>query len=393
MDVRTYRAKTLAEALRLVRQDLGPEASLLHTRQIGGGAWRWLVGGPEIEVTASSQEQAPSVLRQADQRLPRADLLDFRSQFREHLRRQRSGRSSALEDVVRHPIHGLEGLPSLLSRIGRQLAAQQIDPAATGLLIAELREMAELEGLRSWRQLCQQLIQLVAARIATGAPVRLLPASRRIVALVGPTGVGKTTTVAKLAANFHLQGKRVSLIAISYHKVATIDRLRTYAQLMHLPMEVVASAQQLRAALVRYAEMDLVLLDTAGLGPRDNQQVRQLADLLAQARPDQTHLVLSGASSASSLAAAAETFAAIGASAVVLTKIDEAATAGSLLPLLTDPSLPVSYVTSGQNVPHDIRPADRQRLAKLVVGEAVAAGAQEANERRWSHRNDFAGDC
>jgi flagellar biosynthesis protein FlhF len=356
MDLRTYRAKSLAEALRLVREDLGPEASVLHTRQVGGGAWRWLVGGPDIEVTASSQVQAPAILGDDEEQLPRADLLDFRSQFREHVRRQRGGRSSALEDLIPQPSHSLQhDLPALLARIGRRLAGQHIDPATASQLIEELRDAAELEGLWGWRQLCKQLVQLVAGRLAIGAPLRLLPATRRVVALVGPTGVGKTTTLAKLAANFHVrERKRVGLITVDTYRVAAVEQLRTYAQIMHLPMEVVATAREMRAALDRLQEMDLVLLDTAGRSPRDAQQIGQLADLLAEARPDETHLVLASVAAASSLAAAAETFAAVGASALVLTKFDEVTALGSLLPLLCNPRLPVSYLTDGQNVPHTI---------------------------------------
>jgi flagellar biosynthesis protein FlhF len=381
MDLHTYRAKSLAEALRQVREDLGPDASLLETRHVGGGPWRWLIGEGDVEVTASNQVHLPAILGGDDGRLPRADLLDFRSQFREHVRFKRGDRSSALEDLIPQPSWSQQELSSSLARICRQLAAQHVDPHFSEQLVGELRAAAEREGLRGWCQLCQQLVHLVAVRIAVRPPVRLLPATRRIVAVVGPTGVGKTTTLAKLAAHFQVrEQQRVGLIAADTYRVAAAEQLRTYAQIMHLPMEVVSAPQQMRQALDRMQEVDLVLLDTAGRSPRDIEQIGQLAELLAEARPDEIHLVLAGVASPSSQAAATETFAAVGARALVLTKIDEVASPGSLLPLLCNPRLPVSYVTDGQNVPHNIRPATRQLLAHLVVGDAIVCGADDGCE-------------
>ncbi len=379
LDLRTYRAKSLAEALRLVREDLGPDASVLHTRQVGSAAWRWLVGGTEIEVTASSEVQAPAILRSQQQHFPRADLLDFRSQFRDHLRRQQSGQVASVEDLISHAAqHARQGLPVLLQRIGKRLLRQQFAQGTVRCLMDELSDAAEHHGWRQFSQLCRHLVRLVAGSLAIRGPLRLLPATRRVVALVGPTGVGKTTTLAKLAAHFHLhEGKRVGLIAADSFRIAADAQLQTYAGIMDLPMEVVASPQQMREALLRLSDVDLVLIDTAGRSPRNGGQMRQLAELLDQARPDETHLVVSSASAPASLASAAETFSAAGATAVILTKLDEVFALGGLWPLLSNPSLPIGYLTAGQTVPHDLQPASRQELAELIVGRAIADGAVE----------------
>lgn len=372
MDLRTYKAKSLAEALRLVREDLGPDASVLHTREMSGGAWRWLVGGPEIEVTASSDVQAPALLPAQAEPLPRADLHDFRSQFRDHLRRDRRGPSASVEELTGGAPG--DGEATFFDRIGRRLSEQHVDPDTVRQFIDSLYGSAHRRP-RRYRDLCSQLMQHVAGRIAIGGPIQLLPATRRIVALVGPTGVGKTTTLAKLAAGFQAQGKRVGLITADTYRVAAVAQLRTYAEVLQLPMEVVAAGDDLDESIERLEATDLVLIDTAGCSPRDVGHIQELRELLQRSPVDETHLVLSAASSSDSMTLATEGFGALRPRTLMLTKIDEVARPGSLWPLLSDRRLPLSYITDGQNVPQDILPAERQRLAEFVVGDAIAEAA------------------
>jgi flagellar biosynthesis protein FlhF len=181
--------------------------------------------------------------------------------------------------------------------------------------------------------------------------------------------VGKTTTIAKLAANFHLRDRyRVGLITVDTYRIAAVDQLRTYADIIDLPMEVVATPREMRAALTRFDDLDLVLMDTAGRSPRDEVKIQELKSMLSEAQADEVHLVLSSVASTASMKKAAERFAEVGARSLVMTKIDEATGLGNLLPLLRSCRLPLSYVTDGQNVPDDIAGADRRKLARMVLG-------------------------
>jgi flagellar biosynthesis protein FlhF len=197
----------------------------------------------------------------------------------------------------------------------------------------------------------------------------LTPGRRRLVALVGPTGVGKTTTIAKLAANFRLRDKRnVGLITVDTYRIAAVEQLRTYADIIDLPMRVVSTPVEMRDAVASMADLDLVLLDTAGRSPKDEDQLHELRAFLSEAEVDEIHLVLSSVASAATLSRTAERFAEVGTSALILTKLDEASGLGSLLPLLRTCKLPLSYLTNGQNVPDDIAPAERRKLARFVLG-------------------------
>jgi flagellar biosynthesis protein FlhF len=170
--------------------------------------------------------------------------------------------------------------------------------------------------------------------------------------------VGKTTTIAKLAAQFRLQEDvRVGLVTVDTYRIAAVEQLRTYAEIMDLPLEVVTTPREMRAAVARLSDFDLVLIDTAGRSPRDAVRLAELRALLAESQADEIHAVLSAVAGRESLEAAANAFGTVGASAVILTKLDEALSLAWLPRILTRCHLPVSYTTHGQNVPDDIAPA------------------------------------
>lgn len=194
----------------------------------------------------------------------------------------------------------------------------------------------------------------------------------RIITLVGPTGVGKTTTVAKLAATFKLkQNKRVGLITADTYRIAAVDQLRTYAGIIGLPLEVVTDPAELTAALERLSDCDAIIIDTAGRSQRDAGRLDELQKLIEAARPHETHLVLSSTASQRVLLETIERFAQIKTDRLIFTKLDEAVTCGVLLNVVRQVNKPLSYITTGQEVPHQIEPGHSTRLAELVLGAGV----------------------
>jgi flagellar biosynthesis protein FlhF len=266
--------------------------------------------------------------------------------------------------------HLLPDLPAELVPVYSQLIEADIPEVLTRRLVRHIAEGLEPDQFDDEEAVRTALGQAVAQCIPVAPPISPVVGVRRVVALVGPTGVGKTTTVAKLAANFKLaHGARVGLITVDTYRIAAVEQLRTYAEIIDLPLAVVNDPSEMARALDELGAVDLVFIDTAGRSPRDEVKIRELAEFLRQARPDEIHLVLSAVAGQRSLKAAVDRFATVQVDRLILTKLDEADSLGGILGVLGLSSRPVSYITTGQAVPDDIEPADRMRLARLILNQ------------------------
>jgi flagellar biosynthesis protein FlhF len=387
MDIKTYRAKTMQQALDLVRRELGADAAVLHTRELNRGPVRRLLMGQQFEVAASSAVNVPSQMpaiaaatQHASQHFTAAPIavalpeLDYAAKYRDDFRREVAGQIDELQTLVkklceRSATSPQHELPEALFHVFTDMIEADVDESIARALIDQVRNDAGGHDLIDGLLIKARIAQSLEREIAVTGPIRTTPGERRLVALVGPTGVGKTTTIAKLAANFRLrEQKRVGLITVDTYRVAAVEQLRTYADIIDLPMEVVATPREMREAVAQLSDLDLVLMDTAGRSPRDEVKIQELKSMLAEAQPDEVHLVLSSTAGAKALAATAERFAAVGTTALTLTKLDEATGAGHLIPLLRECNLPVAYLTDGQNVPNDIQVAQSRRLAYTMLG-------------------------
>jgi len=395
MIAKTYRARSMHEALELVRRDLGPDAAVLHTRHVRGGLLRWLVGAHQVEVTASADVNVPSryaahgevgslldfvddpAFAQADSdtlvaagSVPPAHAQSYRDKFRRDMKAPLSDLNSMVEDLCGNgDSTAAHALPQGLFHLFTDLIDAEVSEELARELIERVRSDSSGSDLDDPVLLKARITRLVEDEIRACGPIEVTPGRRRLVALVGPTGVGKTTTIAKLAANFRLrQRRRVGLITVDTYRIAAVEQLRTYADIIDLPMEVVSTPREMREAVDRLSNLDLVLLDTAGRSPRDEVRIQELKSLLAEARADDVHLVLSSVSSVATLKKTAARFAQVGVTSLLMTKLDEATGLGNLLPLLRSCQLPLSYLTNGQNVPDDIEAADPRKLARMVLG-------------------------
>lgn len=264
---------------------------------------------------------------------------------------------------------GLIEIPPELFAYYLTLIEADVDDEIARDLIAKLQQHAAPGQLGDTAAATSLLAALIEREIRCAEPIAPKRGCRQVAMLVGPTGVGKTTTIAKLAGRFGVShGLRVGLITVDTYRVAAVDQLRTYAEIIDLPMQVVSAPEELPAALAMFAEFDLVLIDTAGRSPHDDRRLEELKQLVDAAAPDHVYLVLSLACGAKPLRAAAERFAAVRPTSLILTKLDEAAGCGSLLSATRDIVLPVTYLTVGQEVPRDIEPANPCRIARLILG-------------------------
>lgn len=274
-------------------------------------------------------------------------------------------------------------MPQALLDMYMRLIEAEVSRELADELVADLRdelstgEMRDAQVVRA--ALLRKLEGLFPACAAGGhvPPSRVVAGQRPFtVALVGPTGVGKTTTLAKLAAAHKLRhGKRVGMITCDTYRIAAVEQLRTYANIIGVPLKVVLTPEELRRACDELRECDVVLIDTAGRSPSDATKLDELQAFIRAAQPDQTHLVLSTVAGQTSLTRAAEKFAQIKPDHLIFTKLDEAVNFGLVVNVTQRVqsllNVKLSYVTTGQEVPDDIEPVRADRLARLVLEGAL----------------------
>lgn len=394
MPIQTFRAANLQAALADIRDQIGPDASVLHTRQVRDGWFGWL-GRTQVEVVASyCQSDHDSASHEDESGGPPRDVrIVGEGPIRSHSHRSHSSSTGYPNAASGYPRSNYAG-----GTYSSNEASCGIDPLAIDPLISPLRQagvdeaviirwLASASGFAAnlqdisddgfgheprIEQRIEHLQRAVARELNLAGPIRTQPGERHVVALVGPTGVGKTTTVAKLAAGFRIESRRrVGLLTIDTYRIAAVQQLQAYAEIMDLPMRVVEKPEQMQSALDSLGDVDLVLIDTAGRSPRSDARIDQLGDFLRAARPDETHLVLSATSSSENIRATLRGFGPIGATSVILTKLDETPhTAGVLSALAANDrhrATPLSYVTNGQQVPDDIAVADAPHLVTPLL--------------------------
>jgi flagellar biosynthesis protein FlhF len=273
------------------------------------------------------------------------------------------------------PAPGTRRTP-VFERVHTQLIEQDVSAELAGRIMEQVARRFETDPSPSEEAVRAAALERIAAILPNDAgdsfEVGLGRHGPRRIALVGPTGVGKTTTLAKIAANLKLKrGLRVGIVAADTYRIAAVDQLRTYAEILGLPVEVASSPRDAARACGCLNDVDVILIDTAGRSQNDHMKISELRAFLASAEPDETHLVLSATASARTLAREAEAFGALGIDRIVLTKLDEAASFGTLVSLVERLGKSVSFFTHGQEVPDHIEVARSRRLAALVLGSEV----------------------
>ena len=200
----------------------------------------------------------------------------------------------------------------------------------------------------------------------------LVPHQRgsRVVAFIGTTGVGKTTTLAKVAAHFVLNHNlKGALITADTYRISAVEQLKKYAEILGLPVEVVYSAADLGKAIGRHRGKDFVLVDTAGRSPYNEFQMDELKEMLAVHPRMEKHLVVSATTKEPDAAGIMERFSVCSPDRIIFTKTDETKTIGMVINLLAHQELPLSFLANGQSVPDDIIPASAERLAEILLRE------------------------
>lgn len=363
MRVKRFTAPNVASAVLLVKRSLGPQAVILSTERRPDG---------QVEISAAVDPEPQAENARTATAAPagsdgdRADAAD--GPILEKLTRQVKG----LKDMLaRHMVAG-EAAGGFSDRpevepFYRHLMSQEVDAAIVGRL---LEDLSPLGGHGISPRLAIRLKKM----FKVADPLRVGRGGPRVWALVGPTGVGKTTTVAKLAATFSLRYRlKVGLITVDTFRIAAPEQLKVYGRIMELPTLVASGRDELAEALDEMSELDLVLVDTVGRSPNDTGNIEELAGVLAGAPDLVCHLVLACPTRDADQMRAWEAYSRFSPASLIYTKLDESSTYGSMLNQVVRTGLPVSYICYGQKVPEDLAEADREALARRLMPDRRGA--------------------
>lgn len=415
MHVKRFEAADMPEALRLVKHEFGPNAIILSTRQIkkGGGAFG-IFGRAFVEVTAAVDRQAieaplppptptyaptprpaepaaPALRSTATETLDMSRALDPLQRDVEQMKDLLQ--QMAMKERLAPPVNlnGLErefiavkrmvellvrkqqdtSTPLFVSTLMpcyQRLLASGMDEALARQMVEKAQNSLEPDKLADIAAVQEQVASLVVKTTPTSGPLRAASGKPIVAAFVGPTGVGKTTTIAKLAAHYALGEKRkVALITLDTYRIAAVEQLRLFAKIIGLSVDVVLTAAELEQALTRHWEQDVILIDTAGRSQRDTLQMAELNAFFTGNERIAVHLVLSATASAPNLSDTVARFKPLGVKSLVFTKLDESTSFGALLSTACQTHLPLSYFTTGQRVPEDIEVATPERVVDLIL--------------------------
>jgi flagellar biosynthesis protein FlhF len=400
MKIKRFVAPDTREALRLVREDLGPDAVVLSSRRSEEGA--------EIIVAVDYDEKAVADMAETSKAPEPRPVRGAAKAEPPGAAPPPSRRSTGAPTVPREDALGVMGHELRRLRAALETQLRGLGPKVPDAQGADLASRMERLGIG------RTLADGVAAKIGSKgyAPEKVWAAARAalaericvieedvvhnggVMALIGPTGVGKTTTVAKLAARFALRfgRKHVALITTDAHRVGAQEQLLTFGEILGIAVESASSRGELGQLLQRYADRKLVLVDNAGLSQRDLRLAAQLSDL--EAVPFiKTYLVVSCTTQAPGLD---DVFAAFGRTKLqgcILTKLDEAVSLGPVIDILARYRLPLVYGCDGQRIPEDIHPgfsADLVGRAESLAQEVSSYFAPEFNYGERLAANGFA---
>ncbi|RME36407.1 MAG: flagellar biosynthesis protein FlhF, partial [Planctomycetota bacterium] len=355
-----------------------------------------------VEITAAAcAEDLPEPLRRGTLSLPSrrtvgaegaarrmpvpgtAAVNDVPSSQRDALATRVATLCHAVEDLVRETRR--RQIPEWSDRLYetyQRLVRNEVAEELAHRLVDEVRRELSASQLQDAEAVRAALAKKIEGMLPVAGGIRPRHRGRpTIIALIGPTGVGKTTTIAKLAANMCLrEGRKVGLITIDTYRIAAVEQLRTYADLIDVPLHVVMSPPEMKDAVAKLADREVILVDTAGRSQRDGAKIRELRSFFDMVRPDEIHLVLSGTSGEAVLDQTIREFREVGVDRVLFTKLDEAIGFGVMLACLQKAQAELSYVTTGQDVPEDIHVGEPRALVKLILGEGEPAWTPSGEE-------------
>lgn len=361
MKMKKIIAPTVTLAMKKVKEELGPEAIIFQTRKVTDWRFLNLIKKEHVEVLAAVDTDVSPTLNSSDKR---AEKYIGTNGSRP------SGGSkipyTRTHEKVDRLFKGPEMLDNLRSRLIHQGISEKNVESLLQILIKKWYQHDERLSESEMKSLCRSQLM-----VKVGASRFEHPDQTSCLMLVGPTGVGKTTTLAKLAGSAVLDhGIKIALITIDTYRIAAIDQLRKYAEILAIPMAVAYSLDDLKIHLSKFAHFDRIFIDTAGRNFLDPRYVREIEAIAKSGLAVETALVFSATTKYEDMDQIMKQFERAEINHFIFSKMDETTTYGAIVNLLiANPKQDVLYITNGQDVPDDLQKPDLQQLIDKIMGD------------------------
>lgn len=393
MQVKVFESADIASGLKMVKDELGPDALILSTKTVRSGKLG-LLGKSTFEITAAIDSDWPDnneTVAVASGTYDRSLRIKETSSPKEN-NETKSGTQEKLQSEVDELKGMIKNLGKEVTRMNSRQNSHHHQPPATGDASTDSLEQRILDlGISrdtaktitdyakdslTFDELSDPFVQ---QKYVADTIEELLHVSSNLfqnkkdgfqhrLALIGPTGVGKTTSLAKIAANYLSQhSSSVAFITIDTYRIAAVEQLKVYGDIMNLSVEVAITPEQFERALLKFRDKDLILIDTAGRSPQDKLCIDELATFFRTDLAIEKHLVLSATTRESEIYEAVDRFSVLGIDHTIITKLDECTSLGLLLDLQIRKPIPYSFITNGQRVPEDIMEADKKSLTTFIM--------------------------
>ncbi|MFD1928685.1 flagellar biosynthesis protein FlhF [Sporosarcina siberiensis] len=364
MKMKRYTADTMVNAMKKVRVDFGEDAIILSSNVVYSKGFLGLFKKKSVEVVAGFDEPISKKIEPIHSQ-PSFPVEAINTSTME-LKKEMDEMKKMLKNI--RPSTEYSRYPDEMQQLLVHLQTQDLNENTITKIGEEIYSRMKIEKKDFSNEEQQEIVREILLNEIGHNPFGGISFTKKYINVLGPTGVGKTTTIAKIAARALLEKKKkIGFITTDTYRIAAIEQLRTYANLLQAPVEIVYNKKDFESALEKFSELDLVFIDTAGRNYKETKFVEDLIQLVDFSLDMESFLVLSMTSKEEDMRTIVQQFRSFPIEKYIFTKMDETGSIGPMFNLISEFNIGVAYLTDGQEVPEDITEADAEKLILMLL--------------------------